>query len=125
MGETITLCFIDEGRKKGGSEDENKHPEDDDSDTDGPSPITPARLLQWMTGQGHIPLLPSEKEGFAVIVEFNHDCTKDFGNHSVCYPIVSACAKTISLPVRHMSSYEQFKMVLTEGFHLGQEFSNV
>ncbi|CAJ1053409.1 uncharacterized protein LOC114557815 isoform X2 [Xyrichtys novacula] len=105
------------------SENENKDPEDDD--TDGPSPITPARLLQWMTGQGHIPLLPSERELFAVILKFNHDCTADFGDHSVCYPIVSACAKTISLPVRHMSSYEQFKMVLTEAFHLGQEFSKV
>ena len=73
---------------------EDKGPEDDD--TDGPitpSPITPAKLLQWITGQGHMPLLP-----FAVILKFNHDCTADFGEHSVCYPIVSACAKTISLP---------------------------
>ncbi|KAM6932103.1 G2/M phase-specific E3 ubiquitin-protein ligase-like [Lycodopsis pacificus] len=35
--------------------------EDHEEDEDGPRPITPARFLQWITGQGHIPLLPSEK----------------------------------------------------------------
>uniref|UniRef100_A0AAZ1XDB4 HECT domain-containing protein n=1 Tax=Oreochromis aureus TaxID=47969 RepID=A0AAZ1XDB4_OREAU len=92
---------------------------------DGPRSITPARFLQWITGQGHVPLLPSEKKDFAVVVKFNHNCEADFGNHSICYPVVSSCAKTIVLPVKHMKSYSQFRMVLLEAFHLGQEFNNV
>ena len=87
-------------------------------------PITPARLLQWLTGQGHVPLLASEKKDFRVVIDFNHDCTAKYGDHSICYPIVHACAKTIELPVKHMTSY-QFKTVLTEAFILGQEFNNV
>uniref|UniRef100_A0AAZ1XJZ7 HECT domain-containing protein n=1 Tax=Oreochromis aureus TaxID=47969 RepID=A0AAZ1XJZ7_OREAU len=82
-------------------------------------------FLQWITGQGHVPLLPSEKKDFAVVVKFNHNCEADFGNHSICYPVVSSCAKTIVLPVKHMKSYSQFRMVLLEAFHLGQEFNNV
>ncbi|KAK5929864.1 hypothetical protein CgunFtcFv8_011059 [Champsocephalus gunnari] len=69
-------------------------------DKDGLHPITPATFLQWITGQGHVPLL---------------------GHHSVCYPVVTACAKTINLPVRHMRPFD----ILTEAFQLGQEFSNV
>lgn len=94
-------------------------------DQDGLHSITPARLLQWITGQGHIPLLPSEKKDFAVTIKFNHDCSADFGHHSVCYPVVSACAKNIVLPVKHMRPYDQFKKVLTEAFHLGQQFNMV
>ncbi|KAI9523403.1 hypothetical protein NQZ68_028427, partial [Dissostichus eleginoides] len=75
-------------------------------DKDGLHPITPATFLQWITGQGHVPLLPSEKKDFAVVIQFNHDCSADFGHHSVCYPVVTACAKTITLPVRHMRPYE-------------------
>ncbi|KAL4006492.1 ATP-binding cassette, subfamily B (MDR/TAP), member 8 [Sarotherodon galilaeus] len=95
------------------------------ADEDGPRSITPARFLQRITGQGHVPLLPSEKKDFAVVVKFNHNCEADFGNHSICYPVVSSCAKTIVLPVKHMKSYSQFRMVLLEAFHLGQEFNNV
>ncbi|XP_041841563.1 uncharacterized protein LOC121639995 [Melanotaenia boesemani] len=92
-------------------------------DEGGPRSVTPAMFLQWITGHGHIPLLPSEKKDFAVVIKFNHDCGADFGNHSICYPLVSACAKTIVLPVKHMKSYDQFKMVLMEAFHLGQDFN--
>ncbi|XP_028451799.1 uncharacterized protein LOC114567093 isoform X2 [Perca flavescens] len=94
-------------------------------DQDGLHSITPARFLQWITGQGHIPLLPSEKKDFAVTIKFNHDCSADFGHHNVCYPVVSACAKNIVLPVKHMRPYDQFKKVLIEAFHLSQQFNMV
>uniref|UniRef100_A0A3Q3VY26 Uncharacterized protein n=1 Tax=Mola mola TaxID=94237 RepID=A0A3Q3VY26_MOLML len=56
------------------------------NETEGIS-ISPARFLQWITGQAHV---PSEKKRFFV-----------------CYLVVSACAKTIVLPVRHMRPYVQ------------------
>lgn len=99
--------------------------EECEGDTDAPSSITPAKFLQWITGQGHIPILPSEKRDFSVILKFNHDCSADFGQHDVCFPIVSACAKTITLSLRHMSSYNEFKGILNEAFFLGQEFNIV
>ncbi|XP_047186362.1 uncharacterized protein LOC118292456 [Scophthalmus maximus] len=76
-------------------------------DKDGPHSITPARFLQWITGQGHVPLLPLEQD-FVVTIKFNHDCSADFGHHNVCYPVVSACAKTIVLSVRHMNNSQRF-----------------
>ncbi|MEQ2183516.1 hypothetical protein GOODEAATRI_033489, partial [Goodea atripinnis] len=92
---------------------------------DGLHSITPARFLQWITGQDHIPLLPSEKKDFALTVKLNHDCSADFGHHSVCYPIVSACSNSIVIPVKYMRPYDQFKKVLIEAFHLGQQFNMV
>ncbi|XP_045908911.1 uncharacterized protein LOC123973083 isoform X2 [Micropterus dolomieu] len=53
--------------------------------------ITPSRFLQWITGQGHIPLLPSEKKDFAVTIKFNHDCSADFGHQCVLPRCVSMC----------------------------------
>ncbi|XP_049430471.1 uncharacterized protein LOC125887566 isoform X2 [Epinephelus fuscoguttatus] len=108
-----------------GHVDDKDSPGEDDKDGPKTKKITPARFLQWITGQGHIPLLPSEKKDFAVTIKFNHDCNADFGHHKVCYPVVSACAKTVVLPVRHMRSYDQFREVLKEAFQLGQEFNNV
>ncbi|CAI5686120.1 unnamed protein product [Oreochromis niloticus] len=31
------------------------------ADEDGPRSITPARFLQWITGQGHVPLLQKRR----------------------------------------------------------------
>ncbi|XP_039539704.1 uncharacterized protein LOC120487564 isoform X3 [Pimephales promelas] len=57
--------------------------------------------IQWLTGQGHIPVLPEEKRNFRV-----------FG-------------LTIHLPVKNMQTFTGFKQVMTEAFHLGQAFHQV
>ncbi|MED6246276.1 hypothetical protein ATANTOWER_015309 [Ataeniobius toweri] len=90
-----------------------------------PRAVTTSTFLQWLTGQGHVPLLPSEKNDFVVALQFNHDCSAEFGIHSMCYPVVSAFSKTIVLPVKHMTAYDQFRGLLLEAFHLGQEFHKV
>ncbi|XP_036416500.1 uncharacterized protein LOC118800395 [Colossoma macropomum] len=64
--------------------------------------MTPRTFLQWVTGQGHIPILAREKARFRITVAFNHHCDVDYSEHTVCYPTVAACSSTITLPVKHM-----------------------
>uniref|UniRef100_A0A672G254 HECT domain-containing protein n=1 Tax=Salarias fasciatus TaxID=181472 RepID=A0A672G254_SALFA len=87
--------------------------------------LSPHAFLQWVTGQGHVPVLQAEKRHFKVNIKFNHDCQQEYGAHSICYPLVAACTSTITLPVQHMAAYDNFKVVLLEAFLQGQEFLRV
>uniref|UniRef100_A0A669EVG2 Uncharacterized protein n=1 Tax=Oreochromis niloticus TaxID=8128 RepID=A0A669EVG2_ORENI len=51
-------------------------------------------VLQWMTGQSHVPILPDEKRHFKITCKFDHECKERLGDHSICYPVVSACTVT-------------------------------
>nr|XP_057911661.1 uncharacterized protein LOC131106520 [Doryrhamphus excisus]XP_057917181.1 uncharacterized protein LOC131109313 [Doryrhamphus excisus] len=52
----------------------------EDSEQEGPNNnvtpegLTVGRIMQWMTGQRHKPVLPSEKKDFVINMKFNHDC---------------------------------------------------
>ena len=87
--------------------------------------LFPKTLLQWITGQGHLPVLKEERRCFNISIKFNHHCNTEFGDQRICYPTVVACSNTITLPMKHMISYNDFKTVLVGAFHLGQEFSRV
>ncbi|MEQ2223304.1 hypothetical protein ILYODFUR_035385 [Ilyodon furcidens] len=93
---------------------------------EGDSPVlTPSTFLQWLTGQGHIPVLLEEKRNFKLFVRFNHTCHIQYGVHAVCYPTVTACSNTVRLPVQHIQTYNEFKLVMTKAFHYGQAFHHV
>ncbi|XP_060760779.1 uncharacterized protein LOC132870874 isoform X2 [Neoarius graeffei] len=91
----------------------------------GPDCLSPSKVLQWLTGQGHIPVLPEERLNFQVCVEFIHNCDIQYGTHTVCYPTVAACSNTIRLPVKYMQTYAEFVAIMSEAFHLGQAFHQV
>jgi hypothetical protein len=81
--------------------------------------LTPAGILGWLTGQKHIPL--GEKP-LKVSVNFNHDCRVNNPNHRICFPVVGACAREITLPVTHMKTTEDFNEVFLLAFCKGQSF---
>uniref|UniRef100_A0A8D0A0R7 HECT domain-containing protein n=1 Tax=Sander lucioperca TaxID=283035 RepID=A0A8D0A0R7_SANLU len=58
-------------------------------------PLAVPHVLQWITGQERL------------------------GDHSVCYPIVSACTQTVTFPVQHLSTYTDFRRIMSEAVKYG------
>ena len=79
--------------------------------------LTPAGVFGWITGQKHVPL---NGEKIEMILNFDHECMIRNENHSICFPVVGACGKTITLPVAHMRESEHFKKVFLLGYCNGQ-----
>ncbi|MEQ2297234.1 hypothetical protein AMECASPLE_032715 [Ameca splendens] len=75
-------------------------------------------VLQWMTGQAHIPILPNEKQHFKITLKFDHECWERLGDHSTCYPVVNACTCTVIFPV-HLTTYSDFRKTMTEALRYG------
>lgn len=81
-------------------------------------PLAVPHVLQWMTGQSHIPMLPDEERHFKITCNFDHNCRERLGDHAVCYPIVSACTQTVTFPVQHLSTYTDFRRIMSEAVKL-------
>ena len=67
--------------------------------------LTPAGVMGWLTG-----------ETLPIAVRFNHDCMENNPSHTICFPIVGACAKEITLPVAHMCTQKEFSDVFLMAF---------
>uniref|UniRef100_A0A8C2EZX0 HECT domain-containing protein n=1 Tax=Cyprinus carpio TaxID=7962 RepID=A0A8C2EZX0_CYPCA len=87
--------------------------------------LTVPRVMQWITGQGHKPLLLSEQKAFQIVFKFDHDCKVRMPQHTICFPIVSACTNTVTFPVAHMTTYEDFKCIIVQAIKSGGAFSRV
>ncbi|XP_030580690.1 uncharacterized protein LOC115777020 isoform X2 [Archocentrus centrarchus] len=72
-----------------------------------PSRMSVPTVVQWLTGQRHKPLLPSERADFKINVRFDHLCKEKNPGHHICYPLVSACTNTVTFPVAHMNTYTE------------------
>ncbi len=81
--------------------------------------LTPAGVMQWLTGQGHRDLTASN---IKITVKFNHLCREFNPEDTVCYPIVGACGMKITFPVVHMIKYEEFKEVFMIAYCKGKAF---
>ncbi|XP_039866267.1 uncharacterized protein LOC120720599 [Simochromis diagramma] len=82
-------------------------------------------VLQWMTGQSHVPILPDEKRHFKITCKFDHECKERLGDHSICYPVVSACTCTVTFPVQHLDTYTVFKTIMSAAVKYGGGFHRV
>ena len=56
-------------------------------------------VMGWLTGSQHKPI---SGERLKMPVYFDHDCLKSKPGHTICFPIISACAKSITFPVQHL-----------------------
>ncbi|XP_077093820.1 uncharacterized protein LOC143745586 [Siphateles boraxobius] len=98
--------------------------ESDDPDRD-TLPLTVPRVMKWLTGQGHKPLLMSERQEFKIALHFDHDCHQRMPAHRICYPVVSACARKITFPTAHMDDYSSFKEIMLQAINSDFGFNRV
>ena len=76
-------------------------------------------VMGWLTGSQHKPI---SGEKFNITVYFDHDCLKKKPGHSICFPVISACAKSITFPVEHLETTESFRELNTLAYCKGQSF---
>jgi len=74
-------------------------------------PLTVPRVMQWLTGQGHKPLLMSERKEIKISLNFDQKWMQRMPEHKICFPIASACARKITFPTVHMGDYSSFKFI--------------
>ncbi|XP_072560331.1 uncharacterized protein [Paramormyrops kingsleyae] len=79
-------------------------------------------VMQWLTGQSHRHLLLSERENFKITVHFDHTCMERMPSHTICYPVVSACAQAITFPTAHCVHYSDFKNNVATAIKCGAGF---
>ena len=79
--------------------------------------LSVAGIMGWLTGQKH-------KQSYGakptITVHFDHECLKRNPKHTVCYPLVGACGRDLTLPVAHMQTKEKFEEIFVTGFCMGQ-----
>ena len=61
--------------------------------------ISPRGVLGWLSGVKHRELGGCNR---SINVSFNHDCKNRNPHHTICFPVVGACGRDISLPVSQM-----------------------
>lgn len=118
-GLLLVLCISEEKEEK---QAEEKAGEEDEPEL---FHLSVPKVLQWLTGQGHKPLLQSELQAFKVIVKFDHQCQVRMPGHTICYPTVSACSNTVTFPVAHLNTYDAFKTIMVQALKSGGGFNRV
>ena len=83
--------------------------------------ISPSGLLGWLTGQKHRPI---DGDKLLISVKFDHECVQRNPHHTICFPMVGACARSLTLPVVHMQEEENFRRIMLLAFCKGQAFGN-
>lgn len=84
--------------------------------------ITVSSFMQWLTGQGHVPITSTQREKFKIHVEFDHDCQLQYGQHSICYPLINACSCSMTLPTQHLGTYTEFLCIMRQAVSNSKEF---
>jgi hypothetical protein len=82
--------------------------------------LSVAGIMGWLTGQKHKHMFEKQP---TINVHFDHECLQRNPSHTVCFPLVGACGKDLTLPVAHMKSKEEFKNIFVTAVCNGQEFA--
>ena len=100
--------------------DQSPTGEHQESETLSTQDLTPAGVLGWLMGQKHREI---SKTDLGITVKFDHECLKHNPDHKLCFPYVGSCGHTITFPVSHLESFEQFKEIFLLAFCKGQTFA--
>ena len=76
-------------------------------------------MVGWLTGMRHKTL---DKDDHEISVTFDHDCMERNVNHTVCFPVVGACGRELTLPVAHMKTLQCFQDIFVMAFSKSQAF---
>ena len=76
-------------------------------------------VMGWLTGMQHKPVNGGDPK---IMVLFDHECLQRNPKHSICYPLVSACGRTLTLPVIHMRNAEKFREIFLMAYCKGKSF---
>lgn len=77
-------------------------------------------VMGWLTGMQHVPINGRKPN---IAVDFDHDCLLRNPKHSICFPLIGACAKTLTIPVAHMRDETKFKEVFLMAYCKGRPFT--
>lgn len=77
-------------------------------------------VMGWLTGQRHRAV--GNWEEVNINVHFDHDCQLRNPGHTICFPVVGACARDITIPVAHMNDKEKFRETFILAYCKGQSF---
>ena len=82
--------------------------------------LTVAGIMGWLTGQKHKPMFDQKS---AITVHFDQECLQRNPLRTVCFPMIGACGRDLTLPVAHMKSKEEFRNIFVAAVCNGQEFA--
>lgn len=82
--------------------------------------LTIPGVIGWLTGMQHKPIVGQMP---TITVIFYHDCLQWNPKHSVCYPVISVCGRTITFPVTRMEPAQKLKEMFIMAYCKGQSFA--
>ena len=63
-------------------------------------------MMGWFMGQRHKHVVTKQKP--TITINFDHDCLVRNPDNKVCFPLVGACGRKLTIPVVHMNNAEKF-----------------
>lgn len=76
-------------------------------------------IMGCLTESQHKPI---SGKRLKILVYFDHDCLKNKSGHFVCFYVVTACAKSITFPVKHLQNAESVRELFTLAYCKSQAF---
>jgi hypothetical protein len=78
-------------------------------------------VMGWLTGQRHKHV--TTKEVPTITINFDHECLLRNPNHKICFPLIGACGRELTIPVVHMDKAGKFKELFILAYCKGQPFA--
>ena len=106
------------------SQNDPSTPAEDAEDAEGlfeTADMSVGGVMGWLTGQRHKHV--STKEKPTITINFDHECLLRNPNHKICFPLIRACGRELTIPFVHMSKAENFKKLFVMAYCKGESFA--